>query len=870
MRNLLSGIIRHLSSCDFDVAVMCDTHDIANICCGFKTMNDKHEEVRWLLRWVCTLLDKFNAKSGIFHGWTPSDISTALYGFQRMGIKGSTSSVKSSLMLSDELLELLGNLNVSFLKSEACLDLRHIGRAMYSLNNMGSEYEVVRNVVATLRIKAADFTLLNPEKYNKHNSELLLSKAIYGLRSMSSNHIEVRQMVALLSEILTLKGGRCDMNLQSVNMAMVGISSMSSKHEEVLHLFEILTKIYRTISKKNKVTSHSVGNVLSSLRIFENASRAGTIADKEISLRSDLVKAVAEVVNGVESKGLSLDGVAIPLALRGLSHLSFSDPEVKTILDGLLRAADSTNSSEATLHKNGLFLTPEHCLGALHAFQNTSNVDEITTKWLDFLSDCIRIGICTHPPSISYIVSGYRGIMNMNGDCSVVKKVLKTLYTTINAYDGRQEARMSEGIRLWSSLDISLVINSLQNMNSFDAEVYNTLKALLLKAESGLGFSPDELSLSLFGMRYMSPLQVEVKQTLNMLLSGIKRHQKMDIKDNQVNTFTSRNATTCLYGLRNMSTCFEEVKELLHILKTALLRCTNNFNNQEIGSAYFGMQSMEADDGEVIELLRVINDKFEAMTEPLRPRTVGDILFGLQRFKIGNNTEVERAVAILYKKITKENLNEFDIDVLSRALFGLMCTLREGLQFNHDDYAMLLLSYLLSQSHNLIQRTNDNDLREMTLISFYRSVILLCHNSTEFIPPHTRKMLNELVQLVKPHVSSIDESSFESSMEKRYAFALSALLGQREKGTFEIETGALLHGFSCDIIVRPLLANGQILNIELDGPTHCLPRKKLFCEMRDSYLENACNTRIVRVDLCHYTDHDENMMCETLASKIRI
>ena len=78
----------------------------------------------------------------------------------------------------------------------------------------------------------------------------------------------------------------------------------------------------------------------------------------------------------------------------------------------------------------------------------------------------------------------------------------------------------------------------------------------------------------------------------------------------------------------------------------------------------------------------------------------------------------------------------------------------------------------------------------------------------------------------------------------------------------------MLHGFSCDIVIRSL-SSGEAYNIELDGPAHLLPRKQLLCDLRDSFLQEACGVRVVRVNLCTLPPHiDEETMTTILTSNI--
>ena len=55
-----------------------------------------------------------------------------------------------------------------------------------------------------------------------------------------------------------------------------------------------------------------------------------------------------------------------------------------------------------------------------------------------------------------------------------------------------------------------------------------------------------------------------------------------------------------------------------------------------------------------------------------------------------------------------------------------------------------------------------------------------------------------------------------------------------------------LHGFEADLVVRT--GSGCEINIEVDGPSHALPTKRLFCYRRDEVLSKRHGVVVIRVD----------------------
>mgnify|MGYP005993069835 CR=1 FL=1 len=900
----MKSLVDHLQSHKTAIPDV-QSHIIANMLCGLKSKNDSCPEVSNLLKWLHNVIASHNAAAGATpkHSsqWKSSDIALALYGLQDMGSQGPSHTLDArhdrkiraptTTNMSEEILNVLAELNTAFLKSTCTLHCKDVGKAMYSLNNMSDDYEEVRQVIHTLTGKLRKQRLEDGKKYRNSVPDLIIAKALYGLRSMTSDSAEVRGMITELADMLEVEG-QGDMNLQSISMAFMGISNLNSKHVEVQALLNVLSQRLVLACQRETLYSQAVGNILYSLNVyketsqFEKSTSNIVVREEEIRSRTLILQTILRNLTAVKARSVYLEGLAVRGALRGLGLFPLHMPEVPLLLDVILQKSVRINShsthgfasrNSATFPPH--LFHPEHVAGALSSFQNVDSNNPIVKNWLDFLSETLIVGVPISPPSVSYIVSAYRGLMNMDSQCASVRNVLKSLYMTINSFSSEKNSAANVDSTAWRSIDIALIINSLQNMKSFHAEVRNTLQALLVKVDvdDTLHFSPNEMSLALYGMRGMSTMHSEVGSTLNLLHNGIINFQEgaCDISEN----FTPRSATTSLYGLQNMSSSSVEVKSILKVLERLISGCEDSFNNNEIGSAYFGLQSMDIYDEEVARILTVINDKLESMEESLNARTISDVLFGLPRCSISAHPQVSRSIQLICSRDTFPSSTsthsfddlEFSLDEVSRAIYGLMCMIRSESTLQHSEISML--EKLLSEAHRNVKLSiaKSDWLTQRGLLSMCRSISLLSHTAVG-LPPSLDESLRVLVNTIESIeiVSMGDRGAQESSTEKRFAAVAQQLMtvqGKSDLRNISVETSVFIHGFSCDILFKSLSSPNFCCNIELDGPTHKLTRKNLMCELRDSFLKSR-GIHVIRIDLSDHPDHDDDMITRILKSRL--
>ena len=122
-------------------------------------------------------------------------------------------------------------------------------------------------------------------------------------------------------------------------------------------------------------------------------------------------------------------------------------------------------------------------------------------------------------------------------------------------------------------------------------------------------------------------------------------------------------------GLKNLSSEYAPVRELLTILTTKITASRDVLNAQASANALYGLQSMSSEHAEVRILLSALAAKIAMTTEPFKGQEIGTALYGLKGMT-SNHAEVRVCVGILAEKIIgcTDILNT---QVIGNALYGL-------------------------------------------------------------------------------------------------------------------------------------------------------------------------------------------------------
>ena len=183
---------------------------------AFQGFNSYSNEVK-------RFLEIFAMKVNEYHGEIfVRDVANALYGLRLMDSR------------HPEVRLVITALTTKLKRCEdALVKPGEISMALFGLNRMNADYQEIRDLLKTL---------LHSMTREDHSVSVFTAeqaaKCISGLYQMSSEHDEVRQLVALLAQRLQVVDGR--MSIKDVRRCMHGLTRLSSDHKEVLQLVKVI------------------------------------------------------------------------------------------------------------------------------------------------------------------------------------------------------------------------------------------------------------------------------------------------------------------------------------------------------------------------------------------------------------------------------------------------------------------------------------------------------------------------------------------------------------------------------------------------------------------------------------------------------
>lgn len=169
---------------------------------------------------------------------------------------------KKRLLLSPAYINRIAN-RLSSLKEE--LRAREASNALYGLKCMSSDVPEVKELVLALAHKLSSST-----------SEFLaqaVGNALYGCQMMTSDHEEVRQLL----HVLAVKVAQCTelLEAQNVGNALYGLRGMNSDHKEVRAVINALTP--KIATAREDLNGQALGNSLYGLQSMSSKEPEGTL-----------------------------------------------------------------------------------------------------------------------------------------------------------------------------------------------------------------------------------------------------------------------------------------------------------------------------------------------------------------------------------------------------------------------------------------------------------------------------------------------------------------------------------------------------------------------------------------------------------------
>ena len=506
--------------------------------------------------------------------------------------------------------------------------------------------------------------------------------------------------------------------------------------------------------------------------------------------------------------------LAPSLASRGLHCLRFLEvsPAVERLLSALSRRVvlceEAMSSTEICLATHGLRKATEFTPGVSdllsYLARQLEGTESITERdlhkalgglkimravipevraFLRALIDAVRRSPLSLPASL-FGMAVYR-TKNMTSNCSVVRELLAALLSKLSTDD--ETLRPGFGA-------VTSTILGLGNKRD-DYEVRAVLKVVarwIMVSEEE--HSMRALMICFECLRNMDMRAAESRLVLRSLC------QRLELAGSAI---APSYAGTILCCMDHMTAEMPEVRWLLRIVHDILARHQGRITVAL--NCLHGFQQMGSYRVEAQQLLDIIPDKLDIVREDTPIHLIGLALFGLRNCELGAKWApilrlwFQRLFGYLETGILTNMLHELEPFPLQKLLILF-----------HSNCALL-----------------DAVVKYKLLMDWIKIKVLLRDN------------LQECTYSMRPVIHH---------QERDFAVAIDEIIrGYVE--VLETQYNTLLYGFEADMVVKYVMANGEtaVLDIEIDGPSHGIARKRYFCSLRDELLEREFGVRVLRV-----------------------
>ena len=556
---------------------------------------------------------------------------------------------KKRLLLTPSFIKrIAGRFNL--LKEE--LRAREASNALYGLKCMSSECVEVRQLVFALAQKVAG-----------SNTELVaqaVGNALYGCQMMSSDHEEVR----FLLQVLSIKVGQCTelLEAQNVGNALYGLRGMASDYKEVRAVLAALTP--KVATAREDLNGQALGNSLYGLqgmssREQEVRAMLSVLAQKVLRCRealkaqevgnalygmkrmsSDVVEVrqlIDALVPKVSNSPEILDAQAIGNSFYGMQNMKADNPAVLGLLATM---ADKVALSGAELDGQAMG-------NSLYGLQGMSSehaevravVNAITTK---IQSSCLEM-------NAQELGNALYGLQNMTSDYPEVRRLMTAL-----------SQKVASSKHELTSQEIGNALFGLQGMRSnvWETRVLVLQMAVKIQLSHSL-IDPQGISNSMYGIQRMTSDCEDVRMLVQALAAKIELSWKL---------LSAQHLSNCVFGLQGLSSSEVEVRTLLHAFVPKILACRDELSAKQVCYASYGMQSLHSEHEEVLPLIGALAEKLVLSTETASIRLLGAAMFGLQGLESSSH-EVRQLVSAIGVKLAAAD--EVDATSLGNCLFGM-------------------------------------------------------------------------------------------------------------------------------------------------------------------------------------------------------
>jgi hypothetical protein len=660
---------------------------------------------------------------------------------------------------------------------------RDMATLIYSLQGVW-ENDIGAKDFLILMTKIVNISL-NDSKHGRFTSQGV-SMTLFGLRSMSSESLEVRNLLRALKP----KVERCseEFNVQEIGNALNGLKGMSSDHSEVR---AILSALVPKVQSCSELDAQAIGNALFGMKRMS-------------SDHSEVRAMISALVPKVQSCS-KLDNQAIGNALFGMKKMSSDHAEVRAMILALVPKVQSCKEE----------LKAQAVGNALFGLQGMSS-DHPEVRAL-LLAMVPKVQSCREDLKVQAVGTALFGMRRMSSDHHEVCAMISALVPKIQSC--REEL---------SSQAVGNALFGVQGLSSDHPEARAMLLALAPKVQSCReDLKVQEVSNALYGLQGMSSDHPEVCAILSALVPKVRSCRDLD----------AQAVGNALFGLQRMSSDYPEVREILLALSSKVQSCREDLKAQAVGNALFGLQGLSSDHQEVRAILLALAPKVESCREELTAQQVSNALYGLQGMS-GDHPEVRAILLALVPKV--RSCRELDAQGVGNALYGL-----QGL--SHSVESSLIIDILFSQLVAIAGVTSQFQTlssRDLVILSQnlaqtlpeLRGALADKYDKWEKI----NLVLTDELASRRIKNDPYFNNDFRSNVERRVYSTAKKLFDQKPSVLIS-SNEYLFNLFESDIVLRIPISNNPdrshvTMNIEVDGIHHKHKRTERFSTLRDKYL----------------------------------
>ena len=733
------------------------------------------------------------------------------------------------------------------------LRAREASNALYGLKCMSSDTPEVRDLLSALTDKLRHTT-------GEFNAQAI-GNILYGCQNLKSEYREVRE----LFRIIAIRVSECTepLEAQNVGNALYGLRGMSSDYAEIRDLIAVLTP--KVVSCREQLNGQALGNSLYGLH---------NISSVHSEVQGLLIALAGKAANISDQ----LKAQEIGNALYGLRRMNSDHTPVQMLLDALVPQISLSRDSLDSQAFGNAFYGMQLMKDNNRSVISLVHVMSEKLKYSSVELDGQAIGNCLY------------GLQNMTCNDALTRECLMNLTLKIesstcdlnaqeisNALFGLHNVVMHEDMnRLVSALNMKLASckhllggeelgNALfgtVNMPCNWVPVRVLLTTLYDKFKhSDSMFEPQSISNSLYALHKKS-----CEHDIVRSLCAILAHKV----DNSWKIMTAAQVRTSVYSLNSL-TSTPEVLSLIRSLITKVVSSRDNFLMRYISFSFIGLRN-QVECAETKAILAALTDKLRKSTDVFKFHDLALILVGIQGF--GDCLEIRKLLSSIIALIPTI-VDDYTCSLLGYCFFGLqrmntscyeakliyafltsLLTKPNMLNFNPIDIGNTFIGISsCSVSDRIIYSTVFSLItRSVLLVEFYESNIYNFHLFDDVLTllqaisigisclsDIPSEQYDELLQLQERLLKLFTTMKYSSITRKLVdpsgIFAYLINLIAAAKLPLVPITNDYLYGFEANLIIQSTIDPMIIVNIERKRRWE-RPCDDLYCEIRKKCIQH--------------------------------